>query len=84
MPALSKTLAQPRSGRAARTWGFYTKMKMLSRRAYGFRNFENYRLQVLAEMEGFEPSMRFKPHAPLAGEYLQPLGHISSQGVILA
>ncbi|MFA7530048.1 MAG: transposase, partial [Castellaniella sp.] len=28
--------------------GFHTKMEMLSRRAYGFRNFENYRLRVLA------------------------------------
>lgn len=30
------------------TEGFHTKMEMLSRRAYGFRNFENYRLRVLA------------------------------------
>ncbi len=29
--------------------GFHTKMEMLSRRAYGFRNFENYRLRVLAQ-----------------------------------
>nr|SPS06324.1 protein of unknown function [Candidatus Nitrotoga fabula] len=28
--------------------GFHTKMEMLSRRAYGFRNFENYRMRVLA------------------------------------
>ncbi|HAR61909.1 MAG TPA: hypothetical protein DCS13_14065, partial [Candidatus Margulisbacteria bacterium] len=28
------------------TEGFHTKMEMLSRRAYGFRNFENYRLWV--------------------------------------
>lgn len=27
--------------------GFHTKMEMISRRAYGFRNFENYRLRVL-------------------------------------
>ena len=31
------------------TEGFHTKMEMLSRRAYGFRNFENYRLRVLAQ-----------------------------------
>jgi hypothetical protein len=31
------------------TEGFHTKMEMLSRRAYGFRNFENYRLRVVAE-----------------------------------
>ena len=30
------------------TEGLHTKMEMLSRRAYGFRNFENYRLRVLA------------------------------------
>ena len=30
------------------TEGFHNKMEMLSRRAYGFRNFENYRLRVLA------------------------------------
>ena len=29
------------------TEGFHNKMEMLSRRAYGFRNFENYRLRVL-------------------------------------
>jgi len=28
------------------TEGFHNKMEMLSRRAYGFRNFENYRLRV--------------------------------------
>ncbi len=28
------------------TEGFHNKMEMISRRAYGFRNFENYRLQV--------------------------------------
>jgi transposase len=31
------------------TEGFHTKTEMLSRRAYGFRNFENYRLRVLAQ-----------------------------------
>lgn len=29
------------------TEGFHTKMEMMSRRAFGFRNFENYRLRVL-------------------------------------
>jgi transposase len=28
------------------TEGFHTKMEMISRRAYGFRKFENYRLRV--------------------------------------
>ncbi len=31
----------------------------------------------LAEKEGFEPSMEYNPHTPLAGERLQPLGHLS-------
>jgi len=30
------------------TEGFHNKMKMIVRRAYGFRNFENYRLRVRA------------------------------------
>ena len=30
------------------TEGFHTKMEMMSRRAYGFKNFNNYRLRVLA------------------------------------
>jgi len=33
------------------TEGFHTKMEMMSRRAYRFRNFENYRLRVLAHCE---------------------------------
>ncbi len=28
------------------TEGYHNKMEMMSRRAYGFRNFENYRLRV--------------------------------------
>jgi hypothetical protein len=28
------------------TEGFHTKMELLSRQAYGFRNFQNYRLRV--------------------------------------
>jgi len=28
--------------------GIHIKMEMISRRAYGFRNFENYRMRVLA------------------------------------
>ncbi len=30
------------------TEGFHTKMEMISRRAYGFKNFDNYRLRVRA------------------------------------
>ncbi len=28
------------------TEGFHNKMELISRQAYGFRNFENYRLRV--------------------------------------
>ena len=34
-------------------------------------------LNNLAEREGFEPSIGFKAYTPLAGERLQPLGHLS-------
>jgi len=30
------------------TEGFHRKMKLIQRRAYGFRNFRNYQLRVLA------------------------------------
>ncbi len=33
---------------------------------------------LLEEREGFEPSMEFYPHTPLAGERLRPLGHLSA------
>ena len=32
---------------------------------------------IVAEAVGFEPTMQFWPHTPLAGEPLQPLGHAS-------
>ncbi|WP_083502793.1 transposase [Legionella cincinnatiensis] len=32
--------------RAGITEGFHRKMKLIQRRAYGFRNFENYRTRV--------------------------------------
>ena len=35
------------------TEGFHRKMKLIQRRAYGFRNFQNYRLRVLVECGGF-------------------------------
>ena len=31
----------------------------------------------MAVREGFEPSIRDKPYTPLAGERLQPLGHLT-------
>ena len=31
------------------TEGFHRKMKLIQRRAYGFRNFDNYRLRVIAQ-----------------------------------
>src|ERR671922_236348 len=35
---------------------------------------------VETEREGFEPSMEREPHTRLAGECLQPLGHLSARG----
>lgn len=59
---LAKTLAktlQDWSEEIARMWrftrnngiteGFHRKMKLIQRRAYGFKNFTNYRLRVLAQ-----------------------------------
>lgn len=38
----------------------------------------------MAVKEGFEPSIRDKPYTPLAGERLQPLGHLTVlRGLIL-
>ena len=33
----------------------------------------------MAEREGFEPSIGVKAYTPLAGERLQPLGHLSEK-----
>lgn len=55
LATLGKTLHQWRD-EVVRMWrfsksngiteGFHRKMKLIQRRAYGFRNFENYRLRV--------------------------------------
>jgi transposase len=55
LQTLGKTLYQWRE-EVVRMWrfvknngiteGFHRKMKLIQRRAYGFRNFENYRLRV--------------------------------------
>jgi site-specific DNA recombinase len=37
-------------------------------------------LGQMAERAGFEPAMEFDPHTRLAGECLQPLGHLSWDG----
>jgi hypothetical protein len=37
----------------------------------------------MAEREGFEPSIRDKPYTPLAGERLQPLGHLSRKNTVI-
>jgi transposase len=56
--ALAKTLSDwteeiVRMGRFTRnngiTEGFHRKMKLIQRRAYGFRSFDNYRLRVIAQ-----------------------------------
>jgi hypothetical protein len=35
----------------------------------------------MAEREGFEPSIGVKAYTPLAGERLQPLGHLSGENL---
>ena len=38
--------------------------------------------KLVAEREGFEPSIGVKAYTPLAGERLQPLGHLSEEGIL--
>jgi transposase len=51
------------------TEGFHNKMEMISRRAYGFRNFENYRLRVLTHCgwDGIINRVRMNARPPLMG-----------------
>ena len=51
------------------TEGFHNKMEMISRRAYGFRNFENYRLRVLTHCgwDGIINRVRMDARPPLVG-----------------
>ena len=51
------------------TEGFHNKMEMISRRAYGFRNFENYRLRVLTHCgwDGIINRVRMNAHPPIIG-----------------
>ena len=39
-------------------------------------------LLLMAEREGFEPSIGDKSYTPLAGARLQPLGHLSKENVL--
>lgn len=51
------------------TEGFHNKMEMISRRAYGFRNFENYRLRVLTHCgwDGIINRVRMNARPPIIG-----------------
>ncbi|WP_275259663.1 transposase [Seongchinamella unica] len=51
------------------TEGFHNKMEMISRRAYGFRNFENYRLRVLTHCgwDGIINRVQMNARPPLIG-----------------
>ena len=51
------------------TEGFHNKMEMISRRAYGFRNFENYRLRVLTHCgwDGIINRVQMNARPPLSG-----------------
>lgn len=39
---------------------------------------------IMAESEGFEPSIGDKPYTPLAGARLQPLGQLSKRKILYA
>ena len=69
-----------RSRGGRRTAGFSSK----PRHATSSRRGPAGPLRELAEREGFEPSMGFKAHTPLAGERLQPLGHLSDCSCVQA
>jgi hypothetical protein len=43
------------------------------------RRAKNHPKSLSTERAGFEPAMEFNPHTRLAGECLQPLGHLSSR-----
>jgi hypothetical protein len=46
---LAQLTLAPRNGEdPGITEGLHNKMEMISRRAFGFRNFKNYRLRVIA------------------------------------
>ena len=51
------------------TEGFHNKMEMISRRAFGFRNFENYRLRVLTHCgwDGIINRVNMNARPPLVG-----------------
>jgi len=51
------------------TEDFHTKMEMIPRRAYGFRNFENYRLRVLTHCgwDGIINRVNMDARPPLMG-----------------
>jgi transposase len=51
------------------TEGFHNKMEMISRRAYGFRNFDNYRLRVLTHCgwDGIINRVPMSARPPLSG-----------------
>lgn len=51
------------------TEGFHNKMEMISRRAYGFRNFDNYRWRMLTHCgwDGIINRVRMNAHPPLMG-----------------
>jgi transposase len=62
------------------TEGFHNKMEMISRRAYGFRNFENYRLRVLTHCgwDGIINRVNMGAHPPCMGRAL-----VSNQPVLI-
>jgi hypothetical protein len=47
------------------------------KKKHGMNSLFHTMLFLLAEREGFEPSVESNPHTRLAGEHHRPLGHLS-------
>jgi hypothetical protein len=64
------------------TEGFHRKMKLIQRRAYGFRNFENYRLRVIVLCGHLPQKLRPDTHyrkGPAGGRAFSPFGDIGDR-----
>ena len=68
--ATAKTMSGAFRGTRCGSWGFSGDPQ--KDRGAVFR--------IMAEPEGFEPSIRFNPYDDLANRCLQPLGHSSVKG----
>src|SRR5450631_1999626 len=77
-PAPRKALSLPSSAGVpcAVVPGSPHPLRVLARRPESGTTTCSGRPQLATERAGFEPAMEFNPHTRLAGECLQPLGHL--------